>query len=412
MSTYVFEALRFNPQNPFLYRVSLAPYVLAKGTPRETSIEPGTFVVAATSSAMFDSSVVKEPNTFRLDRPRENYMFFGYGLHACFGTYINAISIPQILKPLLRLSGLRRAAGSDGKLVFDGPFPNGLIVQFDAPAATPVASGTSAAPAAVAATAVAPAAPAAAAALPALITIPPSLECEAARWTLQYYGVAFEEQAHSIPVIYEIMKKLGVTDFPILVLPEKPLSGETQIFQYFDDKEPPERRLGVAQPPDPAQAMLNKEIIANLGPSARCWAYFNLLPHKALMVPVFTRGIPDFEHDLVVAKYDDIVASMLASLNITAETAAAGLQDVSRIFDQVDKKLLAGAHFLQGDRFSLADLLFAVQSAPVIMPPEYGGALPPFSQLPPLMQNVINAMRDRPAGRFALRIYREYRNAV
>ena len=41
------------------------------------------------------------PNDFRIDRPDYDYMHFGYGLHTCFGRYINMVQIPRIVQALL-----------------------------------------------------------------------------------------------------------------------------------------------------------------------------------------------------------------------------------------------------------------------------------------------------------------------
>jgi cytochrome P450 len=127
LAKYVFEALRFNPNNPALFRMTAEDYRLAKGSLHATTIPKGTSVIAATQSAMFDERVVDQPNQFRIDRPEYLSMHFGYGLHTCFGQYINRVQIPGILKPLLKRPGLSRA----GELQYDGPFPSSLPVTFD-----------------------------------------------------------------------------------------------------------------------------------------------------------------------------------------------------------------------------------------------------------------------------------------
>jgi hypothetical protein len=58
-------------------------------------------------------------------------------------------------------------------------------------------------------------------------------------------------------------------------------------------------------------------------------------------------------------------------------------------------------------RFALA---FSVAAAPVVLPPTYGGPIPSFDEMPGEIQTVINEMKSRAAGIFALRIYREYRS--
>jgi hypothetical protein len=52
-------------------------------------------------------------------------MHFATGLHACYGRYISQIQIPQILKPLLKLPGLRPAGAPE----YDGTFPQTLRVS-------------------------------------------------------------------------------------------------------------------------------------------------------------------------------------------------------------------------------------------------------------------------------------------
>jgi cytochrome P450 len=126
LGKYVFEALRFNPNNPGVFRIATEDYHLAKGSLHGKMIPKGIFVLAATQSAMFDGRIVEDPNDFRIDRPLYLDMHFGYGLHTCFGQYINRVQIPGILKPLLQRANLRRT----GPLTNEGPFPSSLRVTF------------------------------------------------------------------------------------------------------------------------------------------------------------------------------------------------------------------------------------------------------------------------------------------
>jgi cytochrome P450 len=125
------EAMRFRPQNPFLYRLCEEPYTLARGTNREAEVPVGTLVFAATASAMVDAASVPAPDEFRLGRPPETYLFFGHSSHVCLGLFVAPVEFRELMKPLLRLKGLRRAAGDDGQLRFDGPYPTSLWVEWD-----------------------------------------------------------------------------------------------------------------------------------------------------------------------------------------------------------------------------------------------------------------------------------------
>ena len=123
------ECLRFDVFSPGITRITLEDYTLAKGTWRAKKITKGTPVVALTQSAMMDARQISNPKSFRLDRPDYHYLHFGYGMHTCFGYYINMIQIPMILKAILQVDKLTRAPGEKGKMEFRGPFPSHLRVR-------------------------------------------------------------------------------------------------------------------------------------------------------------------------------------------------------------------------------------------------------------------------------------------
>jgi cytochrome P450 len=133
LAAHVFEALRFRPLNPVIYRRALRDSVVAEGTLRACHVAKDTMVLASNLSAMFDPLAIPHPNDFRIDRPWEVYMLWGYGLHSCFGAHLNRATIPGILKPLLARQGLRRASGNQGRIDKQGtPFPVHFNVVFDA----------------------------------------------------------------------------------------------------------------------------------------------------------------------------------------------------------------------------------------------------------------------------------------
>jgi cytochrome P450 len=132
LARYIFEALRFNPVNPLIYRRAARDAIIAKGTLRARKVPKGTMVLAANLSAMFDPLKLDAPNAFRVDRPWDNYLLWGHGLHTCFGSQINQVLIPAILKPLLKARGLRRTSGPDGLVNTNGtPFPAHLVLEFN-----------------------------------------------------------------------------------------------------------------------------------------------------------------------------------------------------------------------------------------------------------------------------------------
>ena len=68
--TYMWEAMRLEPQGPGLLRRTLTSFTIAAGTMHATTVPAGTLTFAATQSAMLDGEVIEEPTEFRTDQPR------------------------------------------------------------------------------------------------------------------------------------------------------------------------------------------------------------------------------------------------------------------------------------------------------------------------------------------------------
>ncbi|HEX3497312.1 MAG TPA: cytochrome P450 [Methylocella sp.] len=131
-AAHVFEAFRFNPVNPLIFRRAVSDTTIAAGHFRARKIPKDTMVLAANLSAMFDPLKIEAPESFRTDRPWGDYMLWGYGLHGCFGAYINAAVLPAILKPLVKKPRLRRAAGAAGQIDTGGTsFPQHFVVEWE-----------------------------------------------------------------------------------------------------------------------------------------------------------------------------------------------------------------------------------------------------------------------------------------
>lgn len=116
----VWEALRFVPISPYMFRQTSQEYTLAKGTPHATTIPPATNVLALTQSAMFDEKAFEQPEEFRAGRNWYHYFTFGYGAHECLGKYVGMVMIPEIVRQILLQPGLE----ASGDIVYDGHMPS------------------------------------------------------------------------------------------------------------------------------------------------------------------------------------------------------------------------------------------------------------------------------------------------
>lgn len=125
---YCWEALRFNPINPFVIRVCTQDYTIASGSFRSTKIPKGRIVLVSTRSAMKDGRELSCPNDFVIDRPDYHYMHMGYGSHTCLGDQVSWVQVPQIIKQLLLRPNLKPEGDADFE---GGPFPERYVVTFD-----------------------------------------------------------------------------------------------------------------------------------------------------------------------------------------------------------------------------------------------------------------------------------------
>jgi cytochrome P450 len=115
----IWEALRFVPISPYMFRQTSQEYTLAKGTPHQTTIPPATNVLALTQSAMFDEKAFESPEEFKAGRNWYHYFTFGYGAHECLGKYVGKVMIPEIVRQILLQPGLE----AKGEIVYDGHMP-------------------------------------------------------------------------------------------------------------------------------------------------------------------------------------------------------------------------------------------------------------------------------------------------
>lgn len=126
---YFWEALRFNPMNPFVGRLSVADYTVAAGTGRAALIKAGSLVLASNASAMHDALEIPDAETFRIDRPAYHYMHFGYGDHVCLGDQVSLQEAPEIARQILLAGFTSRAAGPAGRIdMRGGPFPESFTL--------------------------------------------------------------------------------------------------------------------------------------------------------------------------------------------------------------------------------------------------------------------------------------------
>ncbi|MGH9746998.1 MAG: cytochrome P450 [Candidatus Acidiferrales bacterium] len=116
----VWEALRFVPISPFLFRQAAQDFTVCKGTEHATTIRAGTTVLALTQSAMFDTAAFENPDQFLAGRDWYHYFHFGFASHECLGKYIGMVMIPEMVRQVVTRPGIKALGAIDYQ---SSPFP-------------------------------------------------------------------------------------------------------------------------------------------------------------------------------------------------------------------------------------------------------------------------------------------------
>lgn len=240
-----------------------------------------------------------------------------------------------------------------------------------------------------------------------LLTIPVSHYCEKARWALQRAGLAFHEEGHAPLFSRWATRRYGVAGtVPLLLTPSGVFRSSNDILRHADSTLPPEDRLFSGTPDVEA---LVARFDDELGPHARRVAYYHGLPDRGLALAILDQRIPRWESLFLMVFFPLVRLAIVRGLRVNQAGAARSLAKVDAVFSAVTERLADGRAFLADDRFTAADLTFAALAAPLLLPPAYGGRLPPPERWSEPMQAEVRRLRATPAGAFALRIYQEHR---
>ncbi len=244
-----------------------------------------------------------------------------------------------------------------------------------------------------------------------VVSFPPSNDCDLASWVLKRYGVDHRETMHTLGFL-QIKSKLvgGTGKFPTVYKDKSVFNSLDEVLAHFEPLADAERKLFPADEAQNAEVKkLWDDFHNNLGYAGAKWAYAYLLPIRSIMVGPFSYECPWYEKTAVRLLYGLLARVLRRGLKITPETPETALQVITETFDRVEAMLADGREFLVGDRLTIADIGFAAMAMPAVWPPQFGGASPDFDQLPTALRDHVIALRERPAGQFALKMYREYR---
>jgi glutathione S-transferase len=251
--------------------------------------------------------------------------------------------------------------------------------------------------------------------MPTLVTIPFSHFCEKARWALDHARIAYREEGH-LPGFHRfaVRRACGKAgSVPVLVLEgERALDDSPLILRWADGRAPGDRKLFPSDVAAREEALaLERRLDVEFAPHVRRFAYFHLLPDRTATLELMRIATPPLEHAAARAGLPLLRRLLRRVMRIDAEHTLRSRDKIRTVFDEVSRRLSDGRPYLMGDRFGAVDIAFAAFTSPLFAPPEHpvrGRTQAPRAQ--PLLTEVA-ALREMPAGLFALRMYRDHRSS-
>jgi glutathione S-transferase len=137
--------------------------------------------------------------------------------------------------------------------------------------------------------------------------------------------------------------------------------------------------------------------------------YHRIFDRADLVRAYGVTGVPRWEKAVLPPLLPLVRILINRYLDVDDTTAAESRERVRAVFDEVGERLADGRRYLVGDGFTAADLTFAALAASVLVPSRYGVPLPPLEALPEPFASEVRALREHPAGAFALRLYDQER---
>lgn len=196
----------------------------------------------------------------------------------------------------------------------------------------------------------------------------------------------------------------GHGTLPVLITEHGTFADSEWIVRYADLHLQPEQRLFTG---DPAVEQLCRELDAGLGPDGRRLIYAHMLARPELMLAYNNQGVPAWEAKALTRFYP--LAARWAKRELKIEDLADDRARVLHAFDAIARRRSDGRKHLLGDRFTAADLTFACLAAAIVLPPQYGVALPQPADLPAAVREDVERFRAHPAGAYALELFAKRR---
>lgn len=232
---------------------------------------------------------------------------------------------------------------------------------------------------------------------------------EKVRWALDYKRIPHTRHS-MLPGAHQLKARrlAGVATTPVMSIGGRGVGDSTAIIQALEERWP-EPPLMPADADERRRALELEDFFdEQLGPHIRRAVYQELLPHREVVLPLFTSGASRASRALLEVSFPLLRAGMRRAMKIHPEPAARSRAKTVAALDRLEAEL-DGRDYLVGDRFSVADLTAAALFYPLVLPPEFPYAAPRWEDLPESARGFIGPLRERPGARWVAEIYRRHR---
>lgn len=240
-----------------------------------------------------------------------------------------------------------------------------------------------------------------------MLTFQPMIDSETTRLVTRHYGIQVTEQDHLlVSAIIRTLLRGGNGHVPLLYGKGFTLTSPYPIAQHFDAALPAGRRLIPVEQPLATQVATDWQTYnGGMGSDVAVFAYYHLLPQRALMQPIFAAPVPWLERTLLPLTYPILRAFIGFGLKLSAERAAAAEVRIRATFDATDKRIADGRAYLTGDRLTIGDIALCGAFAPLLLPRGYGALMPPVEAMPAPLRTLMEEVRTRSTADFVQRLY-------
>lgn len=113
-----------------LYRKATSDDIITEDDGTKVSVKAGDRVFVSFVSAAKDPTHFPNPERVNPFRPRDAYIHYGAGPHACLGRDVSEVALTELFRAVFKKKNLRRAAGPQGELK-KVPRPGGFFVYLN-----------------------------------------------------------------------------------------------------------------------------------------------------------------------------------------------------------------------------------------------------------------------------------------